>query len=160
MVDGNNCNICNSGIFHLIETVWEHGVYLHLRFAVGIYRQLLCACVWSKVINADKMGALPELTQVKLSKVNLRSGAAVDVSGFAKAPKLSLMTIYDCTVSGLESFANPKLRRVYLKNVKGITSLEGLKSCPELYQIEIANCPDIPDSALQGFSDKVKIVKR
>ena len=131
---------------------------------------LAAAAGWNKVrdisiegadiINADKMGALPELTQVKLSKVNLRSGAAVDVSGFAKAPKLSLMTIYDCTVSGLESFANPKLRRVYLRNVKGITSLEGLKACPELYQIEIANCPDIPDSALQGFSDKVKIVKR
>ena len=111
------------------------------------------------VINADKIGALPELMQVKLSKVNQRSGAAVDVSGFAKAPKLGLLTIYDCTVSGLESFVNPKLRRINLRNVKGITSLEGLKSCPDLYQIEIQNC-DIPDSALQGFSDKVKIKRR
>lgn len=111
------------------------------------------------VINADKIGALPELMQVKLSKVNQRSGAAVDVSGFAKAPKLGLLTIYDCTVSGLESFVNPKLRRINLRNVKGITSLEGLKACPDLYQIEIQNC-DIPDSALQGFSDKVKIKRR
>ena len=111
------------------------------------------------VINADKIGALPELMQVKLSKVNQRSGAAVDVSGFAKAPKLGLLTIYDCTVSGLESFATPKLRRINLRNVKGITSLEGLKSCPDLYQIEIQNC-DIPDSALQGFSDKVKIKRK
>ena len=111
------------------------------------------------VINADKIGALPELMQVKLSKVNQRSGAAVDVSGFAKAPKLNLLTIYDCTVSGLESFATPKLRRINLRNVKGITSLEGLKSCPDLYQIEIQNC-DIPDSALQGFSDKVKIKRK
>ena len=97
--------------------------------------------------------------QVKLSKVNQRSGAAVDVSGFAKAPKLGLLTIYDCTVSGLESFVNPKLRRINLRNVKGITSLEGLKACPDLYQIEIQNC-DIPDSALQGFSDKVKIKRK
>ncbi len=111
------------------------------------------------LINADKIGALPELVQVKLSKVNQRSGTAVDVSGFAKAPKLGLISIYDCTVSGLESFVNPKLRRVSLRNVKGITSLEGLKACPELYQIEIQNC-DIPDSALQGFSDKVKIKRR
>ncbi|MBQ3170523.1 MAG: hypothetical protein IJB53_01170 [Mailhella sp.] len=111
------------------------------------------------VINADKIGALPELMQVKLSKVNQRSGAAVDVSGFAKAPKLNLLTIYDCTVSGLESFATPKLRRINLRNVKGITSLEGLKACPDLYQIEIQNC-DIPDSALQGFSDKVKIKRK
>ena len=112
------------------------------------------------LINADKMGALPELVQVKLSKVNQRSGAAFDVSGFAKAPKLNLLTIYDCTVSGLEKLSNPKMRRISLRNVKGVTSLEGLKSCPDLYQIEIQNCPDIPDSALQGFNSKVKITKR
>ena len=113
----------------------------------------------AEVINADKIGALPELMQVKLSKLNQKSGTPVSVSGFAKAPKLGLLTIYDCTVSGLESFVNPKLRRVSLRNVKGITSLEGLKACPDLYQIEIQNC-DIPDSALQGFDSKVKITKR
>jgi hypothetical protein len=102
---------------------------------------------------------LPELMQVKLSKLNQKSGTPVSVSGFAKAPKLGLLTIYDCTVSGLESFVNPKLRRISLRNVKGITSLEGLKACPDLYQIEIQNC-DIPDSALQGFNSKVKITKR
>ncbi|MBR5882835.1 MAG: hypothetical protein IKY97_05055 [Mailhella sp.] len=113
----------------------------------------------AELINDDKIGALPELMQVKLSKVNQKSGKAVNISGFAKAPKLGLLTIYDCTVSGLESFVNPKLRRVILRNVKGITSLEGLKACPDLYQIEIQNC-DIPDSALQGFDSKVKITKR
>lgn len=115
----------------------------------------------SEVVNADKLGPLPALQQVSLRKINMKSGTPLSLAGFGKVANIKYMSIYDSTVANFDALAGcTALVRVNLNNVKGITSLDALKKCPNLNQIEIVKCPDIPDAALQGFDPKVKITKK
>ncbi|MBQ4076714.1 MAG: hypothetical protein IJD65_03425 [Mailhella sp.] len=113
------------------------------------------------VANADKAGALPALEQLSIRKVNQRSGKPLSLAAFGKAAALKSVTIDDCAVADFAALAGcASLERVKLSKVKGVTGIDALKKCPNLKNIDISKCPDIPDSALSGFDSKVKIRKR
>ena len=113
------------------------------------------------VANADKAGALPALEQLSIRKVNQRSGKPLSLAAFGKAAALKSVTIDDCAVADFAALAGcAALERVKLSKVKGVTGIDALKKCPNLKNIDISKCPDIPDSALSGFDSKVKIRKR